>query len=121
MVLSLSQKSSCVMQSEIRNMSIECDKVGGINLSQGVCNLEVPEPVRQAAKAAIDGGQNCYTRYDGIEELRQAVARKLINYGIPADPEREVVICSGSTGAAWGKAFTCMVFRGRPSLNRATL
>jgi len=29
-----------VMQSEIRNMSIECEKYGGINLSQGVCDKE---------------------------------------------------------------------------------
>jgi aminotransferase len=41
MSLHLSRKSDCVLQSEIRNMSIECDKAGGINLSQGVCDTEV--------------------------------------------------------------------------------
>lgn len=81
-------------------MSIECDKVGGINLSQGVCNLEVPPVVKEEAQKAIDAGRNAYTRYDGIQEIREAVAKKLNRlYGIDADPEREIVVTSGSTGA----------------------
>jgi aminotransferase len=39
MSLTISKRLEWVKQSEIRNMSIECDKVGGINLSQGVCDL----------------------------------------------------------------------------------
>lgn len=35
MGLKLSKRHECVLQSEIRNMSIECDRMGGINLSQG--------------------------------------------------------------------------------------
>lgn len=37
-------------------MSVECERVGGVNLSQGVCDLAVPQPVVDAAKAAIDQG-----------------------------------------------------------------
>ena len=58
MALKLSQRHEWVLQSEIRNMSIECDRVGGINLSQGVCDLEVPAQVRRGAKEAIDEGIN---------------------------------------------------------------
>ena len=59
------------MQSEIRNMSIECDRVGGINLSQGVCDLEVPPIVRLGAKRAIDSGINCVRKvcFEFIEPL----------------------------------------------------
>ncbi len=38
MALSLSQRSARIEQTEIRAMSIECKKVGGINLAQGVCD-----------------------------------------------------------------------------------
>lgn len=99
MSLHLSRKSDCVLQSEIRNMSIECDKVGGINLSQGVCDTEVPLAVRRAAQSAIDEGYNSYTRYDGLAELRLALARKLERGGLKADPEREITVSAGATGA----------------------
>ena len=36
MSLSLSNKSSLIAQSEIRAMTLECARVGGINLAQGV-------------------------------------------------------------------------------------
>jgi len=100
MTLSLSRRSECVIQSEIRNMSIECEKVGGINLSQGVCDTEVPESVRHAAERAIEEGVNSYTRYDGITALRRAIARKLQRlYGASVDDEREVIVTCGATGA----------------------
>ena len=62
------------MQSEIRNMSIECDRVNGINLWQGICDMEVPLVVRRGAQEAIDNGINSYTRYDGLDELRKSIS-----------------------------------------------
>jgi aminotransferase len=89
-----------IVQSEIRAMSIECDKVGGINLSQGICDLALPRLVREGAKDAIDAGINQYTRYDGIFELRKAIAVKLKKYNkINADPEKNIVVSCGATGA----------------------
>ncbi len=76
MTLKLSDRHEWVMQSEIRNMSIECDKVCGINLSQGVCDTEVPLIVRDGARQAMDAGINTYTHYAGLMELREAVAAK---------------------------------------------
>lgn len=88
------------MQAEIRAMSVECERVGGINLAQGVCDTEVPPEVRSAARTAIEQGPNSYTRYDGIAELRAAIARKLSSYnGIEADPETQITVSAGSTGA----------------------
>jgi len=81
-------------------MSIECDKVNGINLSQGICDLELATPVKQGAKDAVDQGQNHYSRYDGTPELREAIARKMWEYNhIQADPEQNVIVSGGSTGA----------------------
>ena len=100
MPLKVSQRAERIVQSEIRAMFIECTKVGGINLSQGVCDTEVPLPVRTGAQKAIDDGVNSYTRYDGREELRKAIAHKMQEYnGIQVDPESEIIVSGGSTGA----------------------
>jgi len=102
MGLKLSERHEWVVQSEIRNMSIECDHMGGINLSQGICDVEVPAVVRTAAKEAMDSGYNSYTRYDGIAELRTAIAAKQKAFtGLEVDSEKEIVVSAGSTGALY--------------------
>jgi len=100
MALKLSSRCGIVTQSEIRQMSIECEKVDGINMSQGVCEMPVPPIVAEGAREAISAGLNSYTRYDGIKELRAAIAKKSLEYnGITADPEGEIIVSGGSTGA----------------------
>lgn len=100
MSLSISRLSSEISQSEIRNMSIECDRVGGINMSQGICDLELPLPVKLGAKEAMDHGENHYTRYDGLQPLREAISSKMAAYNkIQADPEVNIVVSCGATGA----------------------
>jgi aminotransferase len=93
-----------VVQSEIRAMTQECDRMGGVNLAQGVCDTEVPEVVAEGAIRAIRDGLNIYTRMDGIERLRRAIAGKVertlgATSEFRVDPEREVLITSGVTGA----------------------
>ena len=106
MKLSLSKRSEIIVQSEIRNMSIECDKVGGVNLSQGICDLDLPEPLNIGACEAIRSGFNHYTRYDGDPVLRNAIAQKLLFYNnISVDPEENVVVSAGSSGAFYS---TCL-------------
>lgn len=96
----LSRRLKELTRSEIRNMSVECEKAGGINLSQGICDLGIPPVLSQGVKNAIDVGQNHYTHHEGIPELRQAIAQKLSHYNkLQADPDRNVVVTCGSTGA----------------------
>jgi aminotransferase len=91
-----------LMQSEIRNMSIECDKVGGINLSQGVCDLPLAQVLREGLLEAVDAGCNHYTRYDGIDALRVQIARKTASFnGFTADPATEICVSAGATGALY--------------------
>jgi len=98
--LSISQRAARIVQAEIRVMTIECERYGGINLSQGVCDVGVPPPVRRGAQQAMDAGVNSYTRYDGLAELREAIARKMQrDNGIDCDPETDVVVSGGSTGS----------------------
>ena len=102
MPLKISSRHEWVRRSELRSMSVECEKVGGVNLSQGVCDLEVPEPVRKAAHAAIEAGHNSYSRHDGTSVLREAIAAKYQRlYGLAVDPETNVVVSSGATGALY--------------------
>jgi aminotransferase len=104
--LRLSEISPRIMQSEIRSMTVECDRIGGVNLAQGVCDTEVPAPVVENAIKAIHDGHNIYTRMDGITPLRQAIARKLAHYnGISADPDTEILVTSGATGGLYA---TCL-------------
>lgn len=98
--LVLSELAPRMVQSEIRAMSVESDRVGGVNLAQGVCDTEVPQVVAEAATAAIRDGHNIYTRLDGIARLRRAIAEKTERMqGLVVDPEREVLVASGATGA----------------------
>lgn len=97
-----SQMLQTLMQSEIRNMSIECDRVHGINLSQGVCDLPLPKILQTAANDAIVAGENHYTRYDGVEKLRKAIASKVQYFnGIEADPDTQICVSCGATGALY--------------------
>jgi len=96
--LRLSEISPGMVQSEIRAMSLECERLKGINLAQGVCDTEVPRPVAARAVEAIAQGHNIYTRLDGIATLRQAIAGKLARHnGLTADPDGEVLVTSGAT------------------------
>lgn len=97
-----SKTIQALMQSEIRNMSIECDRVAGINLSQGVCDMPLPEVLQRAARDAVAKGENHYTRYDGTEDLRKAIASKLWRFnGITANPDTQICVSCGATGALY--------------------
>ncbi|MBM4030068.1 MAG: pyridoxal phosphate-dependent aminotransferase, partial [Planctomycetes bacterium] len=70
--------------------------------AQGVCDTEVPAAIRQAASAAIERGINSYTRFDGLKQLREVIANKLRDHnGIDADPETDITVSAGSTGALY--------------------
>jgi len=90
-------------------MSVECDRIGGVNLAQGVCDTELPPPAARGAVDAIDRGLNTYTRLDGIAPLRAAIAAKLSAFnGIRADPETEILVTSGATGALYTAALALL-------------
>jgi len=79
--------------------------MGGVNLSQGVCDQPAPDAVKRAAKQAIDEDLASYTNLRGIAELRQAIARKMFTFnGIECNPESQIVVNVGSAGS-----FACSV------------
>ncbi len=89
-----------LVQSDIRRMTRECERVGGINLGQGICDLSTPPLVRDGAIEAIRAGKSSYSFAEGIQPLREAVAKKLErDNGLSADPRTEIVVTAGSSGA----------------------
>jgi len=90
-------------------MSVECERVGGVNLAQGVCDTDLPPLVAAGAIDAIQQGQNTYTRLDGIAPLREAIAGKLATFnGIHADPEREILVTAGASGALYAASLALL-------------
>ncbi len=100
--LHLSDLAPTFVQSEIRAMNVACSAVNGINMAQGVCDTDPPHPVVESAMEAIRSGFNIYTRLEGITSLREAVAHKFATFNnLTVDPEQEVLITSGATGAMY--------------------
>ena len=68
-----------------------------INLSIGLPDFDVPDPVKAAAIEAIERGQNAYTVTQGIPELRGRIQAAVDDAFRHAD--RQVLITSGTSGA----------------------
>lgn len=82
-------------------MSALAVRTGAINLGQGFPDTDGPEEVREAAVRALrDGRGNQYPPGPGIPELRTAVAEHQQRfYGLPYDPDTEVLVTAGATEA----------------------
>ena len=97
--MKLSQRSGTIEQSHIRSMTRACNAINGINMAQGVCDLEVPRAVIEGAYGAMNEGINIYTPTEGLPRLRQAIADKMKRfYEVDIVPE-QVLVSDGATGA----------------------
>lgn len=97
--MKLSDRSTTIAQSEIRSMTRACSALGGINMAQGVCDLEVPPEVIEGAKKAMDAGVNIYTPTEGLPVLRQAIASKMKRFYDVDISSDQVLVSDGATGA----------------------
>ena len=84
----LSQQTHSFSSPALRQITLEVQKVGGINLGQGVCNLPPPDYILEQAEIAAKEGVNRYTNPRGLIELREALARKFAHFNdLHVDPE----------------------------------
>jgi aminotransferase len=96
----INQRMAELAHSEIRAMTQACIHAKGLNMAQGVCDTPAPPVVLKAAAQAMEQGRNVYSRFDGLPELRHALAMKLLrDNGIAADPETDITVSAGATGA----------------------
>lgn len=95
-----SKRIQHVVQSDIRAMTQACDKVSGVNLGQGICDLPAPDVVKAAAQRAIEKDLNTYSRFDGETYFRTQVANKLRTYNnVEYNSDNEIVATIGASGA----------------------
>jgi aspartate/methionine/tyrosine aminotransferase len=94
----LSEKVEHFTESVIREMTRQANQYGAINLSQGFPDFSAPAEVKKAAQDAIAADVNQYAITWGAKNLRNAIARQMLErHGLEVDPEREVTVCCGST------------------------
>ena len=95
-----SQRTATFSESVIREMTRVAQAHGAINLAQGFPDFPMPEPMKEAACAAIRGDINQYAITWGSPVLRLAIAEKYRRmYDLEIDPEREVTVTCGATEA----------------------
>jgi aspartate/methionine/tyrosine aminotransferase len=68
-----------------------------INLSIGQPDFDVPEPIQEAAIAAIRGGKNGYSPTQGIAELRERIEAEIV--APLGHDDRRLLVTSGTSGA----------------------
>ena len=87
-------------ESVIREMTRVAQQHGAINLAQGFPDFPMPEPMKDAACAAIHGDINQYAVTWGAPTLRLAIAEKYHRwYQMDVDPDRDVTVTCGATEA----------------------
>ncbi len=95
----ISDRLRGLVQSDIRRMSRECERVGGINLGQGICDLPTIPELVEGACDAIASSKATYSKFEGIDLLRERIAAKIERFnGFTVDPASEIVVTVGSTG-----------------------
>ena len=96
----LSRRLAHIPPTVFSEMSALAVRTGAINLGQGFPDVDGPQSVIDAARAALRDGANQYAPGIGIPALRAAIARhQLRHYGLTVDPDREVVVTTGCTEA----------------------
>ena len=96
----LSSKTHALKQSDIRAVTTLVNKVGGINLGQGICDLPTPDVVKEAAINAINQNKSIYSPYSGVNELKEVILDKYQRFNqIPIQSLNQVMVSVGSSGA----------------------
>ncbi len=85
----------------LRAFTLVIDDVpDGINLGQGICDLEMPGPLVKGSLDAIDGGdRQIYTHYSGLDGLKEAIVEKLARHNELEVDMDQVMVTTGSSGA----------------------
>ena len=96
----LSDKVEHFTESVIREMTRQAMQYDAVNLAQGFPDFSAPAEIKRAAQEAIAADVNQYAITWGARSLRGAIARQMREWqGIEVDPEKEIVVCCGSTEA----------------------
>jgi len=94
------KRTATFTESVIREMTRIANQHEAINLAQGFPDFPMPEPMKDAACAAIHGDINQYAVTWGSAALRIAIAQKYRRwYKMDVDHNTEITVCCGATEA----------------------
>ena len=94
------RRTDVFTESVIREMTRVATEHGALNLAQGFPDFAMPQAMKDAACAAIQGDINQYAVTWGAAPLRIAIAEKYRSwYGMTVDPDKHVTVTCGATEA----------------------
>lgn len=90
---------SATVELNARVLALRRSGVNIIKLNIGEPDFNTPENIRKAAQVAMDNGQTRYTSVPGTQELREAIAQKLLqDNGLRYDPA-QICVTTGAKQA----------------------
>ena len=83
-------------------MSRRARELGALNLGQGFPDYPIDPRLTQLVTEAMSQGFNQYAPMEGVVELRQQIARKLLaSHALSFDPESQITVTLGATEAIY--------------------
>ena len=83
-------------------MSRRARELGALNLGQGFPDYPIDPRLTELVAEAMAEGHNQYAPMEGLIELRQRIAQKLLaSYGLTVDPADQVTVTVGATEAIY--------------------
>ncbi|HEX3845079.1 MAG TPA: methionine aminotransferase [Steroidobacteraceae bacterium] len=83
-------------------MSRRARELGALNLGQGFPDYDIDPRLAELTGEAMRQGHNQYAPMEGVPELRERIARKLVaSYGGDFDPQAQITVTLGATEAIY--------------------
>ena len=90
-----------VKLSPIKAMELAASRVPDVvSLAQGIPSFDTPEPIKSFVQQKIAEGECAtYSLTPGLPQLRECIAESLLQEAMHYDPDREIIVSSGSIEA----------------------
>ena len=94
-------RTADVKLSPIKAMELAASRVPDVvSLAQGIPSFDTPEPIKAFAQQKIaEGACAKYSLTPGLPQLRECIAESLLQEAMHYDPDREIIVSSGSIEA----------------------
>jgi len=91
-------RTADVKLSPIKAMELAASRVPDVvSLAQGIPSFDTPEPIQSFVQQTIAEGECAtYSLIPGLPQLRECIAESLLQEGMHYDPDREIIVSSGS-------------------------
>ena len=94
-------RTADVKLSPIKAMELAASRVPDVvSLAQGIPSFDTPEPIKSFVQQKIAEGECAtYSLTSGLPQLRECIAESLLQEAMHYDPDREIIVSSGSIEA----------------------